>query len=86
MGYCLVDKIDAEVQSRVVQIALSLAHEHGLKVHTITCDCTNVNPKMMNLVGCRWLDNDGDGANLAIVLMTCSAHSTARTLVARICT
>ncbi len=55
IGYFLINKIDADVQSHLVQIALNLSHEHGLLVHTITCDCTSVNPKTMALLGCQWL-------------------------------
>ncbi len=58
VGYFFCDKVDAEVQSRLVQLALDLAHEHGLKVHSVTCDCTNVNPKTLSLLGCQWLGDE----------------------------
>ncbi len=34
IGYFLINKIDADVQSRLVQIALNLSHEHGLLTDT----------------------------------------------------
>ncbi len=62
-GLLFVDEVVAEVQSCPIQIALNLAHQHGVIVHSITCDCTNVNPKTMSLRGCRWLDDHTDDLN-----------------------
>ncbi len=57
IGYFFVDKIDAEVQSRLVQIALNLSFKYSLEVHSVTCDGTNVNPRTLTLLGCQWLGN-----------------------------
>ncbi len=54
MVYFLRDEVDAEIRSRLVQVALYLSHERDLLAHLVTCNCTNVNPKTLSLLGCIW--------------------------------
>ncbi len=58
VGYFLVNKVNAEVQSRLIQITSDLTHQHTLVVHSITCDCTSVKHKTMSLLGWKWLTDE----------------------------
>ncbi len=78
-----------------MQIALSLAHDHGLMVHSVTCDCTNVIPRTMTLLGCKWLGAADelssklspqytDGAEVHLVLDACHLLKLARNALAHV--
>ncbi len=54
VGYFLVNKVEAELQSRLVQVALQHCVESGLVVHSVTCDCTNTHSRTMTLLGCQY--------------------------------
>ena len=54
VGYFLTNGIDANIQSRLVQIALELGEEHGLNIRAITADGTNVNPATMVKLGVKF--------------------------------
>ena len=54
IGYFLTNSADANIQSRLVQIALELAEEHGLNIRAITADGTNVNPATMIKLGVKY--------------------------------
>ena len=59
-GYFLINKIDASIQSRLVEIALDLGFENGLNIHTITADGTNVNPATMTKLGVKYLGDPSE--------------------------
>ncbi len=80
IGFFYVDKIDVEVQSLLVQIALNLSFMHGLKCLSITCDGTSVNPRTLTLWGCKWIGNALDSA------LDLTVHWTQSTLTAMKCT
>ncbi len=63
IGYFYMDKVNAKVQACLVRIALEKCFKHQLIVQGVTCDCTNVNPWIMMLLGCQWL---GDQLNSLI--------------------
>ncbi len=93
LGYFLMNKIDADVQRCLVQIALNLSHEHGLLVHAVACDCTGVNPKTMALLGCQWLGPNPqsqpdvqftNGHEVHLVLDACHVLKRARNALAEL--
>ena len=53
VGYVLIDGLDAETLSSLVNRALQLAFDHKIRVRTVTCDGTYTNFSSMKLLGCK---------------------------------
>ena len=61
MGYFLTNRMTADIQSRLVQIALELAEESNLRIRAIIADATNFNPATMVKLGVKYGDQDLSG-------------------------
>jgi hypothetical protein len=54
IGYFFTDKTTASVQASLIKTALTMAHQHGLKIWCITCDGTTTNLAMFENLGCSF--------------------------------
>ncbi|KAM7282446.1 uncharacterized protein ISCGN_002596 [Ixodes scapularis] len=54
LGYFLVDGIGGEQRANLVKQALTLAHENGAKVVSLTCDGAPANLTMLRNLGCNF--------------------------------
>ena len=54
IGYFLCDKMTADVQAKLVTMALELAADKGLRVWSVTSDGTSVNISMFRNLGCKF--------------------------------
>ena len=52
VGYFLVDKVNARIQTELVKTALQLTANHGIRVRNITCDGAAANISMFTMLGC----------------------------------
>lgn len=61
VGYFLINGIDADIQSRLVQTAIRLGEENNLRIRAVTADATNVNPATMMKLGVKYADDEISG-------------------------
>jgi hypothetical protein len=54
IGYFLTDKMTGKMQAKLVQEALIMAAEAGLRVYSVTADGTAVNFTMFSELGCKF--------------------------------
>ncbi|CAB4023612.1 THAP domain-containing 9 [Paramuricea clavata] len=54
IGYFLTDKMTGKMQAKLVQEALIMAAEAGLRVYSVTADGTSVNFTMFSELGCKF--------------------------------
>lgn len=52
IGYFFVDKVNARVQSELINTALLLTGEKGLRVRSVTCDGCAANISTLTMLGC----------------------------------
>ena len=54
IGYFLTDKMTGKMQAKLVQEALIMAAEAGLRVYSVTADGTSVNFTIFSELGCKF--------------------------------
>lgn len=53
IAYFFTDKVDAQVQAQLINFAINLCFEYGIKIWNITCDGTSTNIRTLEIFGCK---------------------------------
>lgn len=53
IAYFFTDKVDAQVQAQLINFAINLCSEYGIKIWNLTCDGTSTNIRTLEILGCK---------------------------------
>ena len=57
VGYFLTNKSNSDTQAQLINLCLSLAADHGLRIWSVTCDGTSTNISSLKALGCIFTDD-----------------------------